>query len=78
MQDQSCYPLGHLGGAEVGVQSTLDGQDILIRAGRHRASAWPACSDLARQTSSGKGMHTTGASSTTGRWTTCWSSSSTS
>ena len=31
MQDQSYYPLGHLDGAEVGVQSTLDGQDILIR-----------------------------------------------
>jgi hypothetical protein len=31
MPDQSYYPLGHLGGAEVGVQPTLDGQDILIR-----------------------------------------------
>ena len=31
MQDESYYPLGHLDGAEVGVQSTLDGQDILIR-----------------------------------------------
>ena len=31
MQDQSYYPLGLLDGAEVGVQPTLDGQDILIR-----------------------------------------------
>jgi hypothetical protein len=31
MQGQSYYPLGHLGGAEVGVRPTLDGQDILIR-----------------------------------------------
>jgi hypothetical protein len=31
MPDQSYYPLGHLGGAEVGVQSTVNGQDILIR-----------------------------------------------
>ena len=31
MQDQSYYPLGLLDGIEVGVQLTLDGQDILIR-----------------------------------------------
>jgi hypothetical protein len=31
MPDESFHHLGHLGGAEVGVQPTLDGQDILIR-----------------------------------------------
>ena len=31
MHDQSYHPLGHLDGAEVGVQPTLDGQDILIQ-----------------------------------------------
>jgi hypothetical protein len=31
MQDELYHPLGHLNGAEVGVQSTPDGQDILIR-----------------------------------------------
>ena len=31
MQDQSYYPLGHVCGAEVGVQSALNSQDILIR-----------------------------------------------
>ena len=31
MQDQAYYVLGHLDGAEVGVQPTLDGQDILIQ-----------------------------------------------
>lgn len=31
MQDQSYHPLGHLGSAAVGVQLTLDGQDILIQ-----------------------------------------------
>jgi hypothetical protein len=31
MQHQSYYPLGCLDGADVGVQATLDGQDILIR-----------------------------------------------
>jgi hypothetical protein len=31
MQDQSCHPVAHLDGAEVGVQATLDGQDILIQ-----------------------------------------------
>jgi hypothetical protein len=31
MQEQSYRRLGHLDGAEVGVQSTLGGQDILIR-----------------------------------------------
>jgi len=31
MDDNEYYPLGHLGGAEVGVQPTLDGQDILIK-----------------------------------------------
>ena len=31
MQDESYYPLGQLDGADVGVQSTPDGQDILIR-----------------------------------------------
>ena len=31
MQGQSYYPLGHVCGAVVGVQSTLDGQDIWIR-----------------------------------------------
>ena len=30
MQDEPFFPLGCLGGAEVGVQPTLDGQDILI------------------------------------------------
>jgi len=30
MPNESFYPLGHLDGAEVGVQPTLDGQDILI------------------------------------------------
>jgi len=30
MPEPSYYPLGHLDGAEVGVQPTLDGQDILI------------------------------------------------
>ena len=33
MQGQSYYPLGHVCGAEVGVQSTLDSQDIWIRQG---------------------------------------------
>ena len=33
MQDESYYPLGCLDGAEVGVQSTPAGQDILIRQG---------------------------------------------
>jgi hypothetical protein len=31
MQDESYHPLGCLDGADVGVESTLDGQDILIR-----------------------------------------------
>jgi len=31
MQDDSYYPLGQLDGSDVGVQSTPDGQDILIR-----------------------------------------------
>jgi hypothetical protein len=31
MQDESYYPLGLLDGADVGVQSTSGGQDILIR-----------------------------------------------
>ena len=31
MQDESYYPLGHLDGSDVGVQSTPTGQDILIR-----------------------------------------------
>ena len=31
MQDQSYHALGLLDGADVSVQSTLDGQDILIR-----------------------------------------------
>jgi len=31
MQGQSYYPLGHVCGAEVGVQSTPGGQDILIQ-----------------------------------------------
>jgi hypothetical protein len=30
MPDSSYYPLVHLGGAEVGIRSTLAGQDILI------------------------------------------------
>jgi len=30
LQDQPYHPLGHLDGAEIGVMSTLDGQDILI------------------------------------------------
>ena len=29
-QDRAYHPLGHLDGAEIGVMSTLDGQDILI------------------------------------------------
>jgi hypothetical protein len=33
MQDAPYYPLGHVGSAEVGVQPTLDGQDILIQHG---------------------------------------------
>jgi hypothetical protein len=33
MRDESYSPLGHLDGAEVGVQPTLDGQDILIQHG---------------------------------------------
>jgi hypothetical protein len=33
MPDQSYYLLGQVGDAEVGVQPTLDGQDILIRHG---------------------------------------------
>ena len=33
MQDQSGYPLGHVGGVEVGVRRTLDGQDILVGHG---------------------------------------------
>lgn len=33
MQDESYFPLGFLYGAEVGVQPTLDGQDILIEHG---------------------------------------------
>ena len=77
MQDASYYPLGHLDGAEAGVQSTLDGQDILsstVGSGQ----AWLVCLVLAKQTSSGERRHPTGASLTTGKWTTCWSSSSTS
>ena len=31
MRDESYSPLGHLDGADVGVQPTLHGQDILIR-----------------------------------------------
>ena len=31
MQNESYYPLGHLDGAEAGVQSTAAGQDILIQ-----------------------------------------------
>ena len=31
MQDEPFFPPGHLDGTEMGVQSTLDGQDILIR-----------------------------------------------
>jgi hypothetical protein len=31
MQAKSYHPLGLLGGSDVGVQSTADGQDILIR-----------------------------------------------
>jgi hypothetical protein len=31
MQEASYHPLGHLDGAEVGVQSTSGGQDIVIR-----------------------------------------------
>ena len=31
MPDESYYPLGLLDGADVGIQATLDGQDILIR-----------------------------------------------
>ena len=31
MQGEPFYPLGHLDGAEVGVQSTVNGQDIFIR-----------------------------------------------
>ncbi len=31
MQEQPFQPLGHLASAEVGVQPTLDGQDILIQ-----------------------------------------------
>ena len=31
MPDQPYYPIGHLAGAEVGVQHTLNGQDILIQ-----------------------------------------------
>jgi hypothetical protein len=31
MQDESYYPLGLLDGADVGVQPTLNGQDILMR-----------------------------------------------
>jgi hypothetical protein len=33
MQDQSGYLLGHVGGAEVGVQPTLEGQEILVEHG---------------------------------------------
>jgi hypothetical protein len=31
MRDEPYHPLGHLDGSDVGVQSTPDGQDILIR-----------------------------------------------
>jgi hypothetical protein len=31
MQDESYYPLGLLDGADVGVQPTINGQDILIK-----------------------------------------------
>ena len=31
MRDQAYHPLGHLDDSDVGVQSTPDGQDILIR-----------------------------------------------
>ena len=31
MRDQAYHPLGHLDGSDVGVQSTPDGQGILIR-----------------------------------------------
>jgi hypothetical protein len=31
MPDEPCYSLGHLDGAEVAVQPTLDGQDIFIQ-----------------------------------------------
>jgi hypothetical protein len=33
MQDESYHPLGHLVDTEVGVQPTIDGQDILIQHG---------------------------------------------
>jgi hypothetical protein len=33
MSAESYYPLGQIGGAEVGVQPSLDGQDILIQHG---------------------------------------------
>jgi hypothetical protein len=33
MPDEPHYPLGQVSGAEVGVQPTLDGQDVLIRHG---------------------------------------------
>jgi hypothetical protein len=33
MPDESFCPLGHLDGTEVGVQPTLDGQDILVEHG---------------------------------------------
>ena len=41
VQGHTYYPLGHLDGSEVGVQPTLDGQDILIQdgdVGQHLAS----------------------------------------
>ena len=33
MPDERYYPLGHVAGAEVGVQPTLDGQDIIVQHG---------------------------------------------
>jgi len=53
MDDNEYYPLGHLGGAEVGVQPTLDGQ-IFSSGTVTWASAWPACWPWARRTPSGK------------------------
>jgi hypothetical protein len=31
MPDEPYYPLGHVAGTEVGVQSTLDGQNIIVQ-----------------------------------------------
>jgi hypothetical protein len=42
MDDKEYFPLRHLGGAEVGVQPTLDGKTPLLNTAT-RAGAWLYC-----------------------------------